>query len=270
MALIIDERLLEPNGEVEITENFNRIMKKLDNAGSGSGECLPDAAAASKGDVLTINENGTAEWKPPVNGEAEVEHNYAADVDAFYENIPDEYKSAFQHEDGSRFYLNEIQLDGLKSDWYPDNHNEYFRALFFLYSDWTESFETGRPGPGDEFLVPYDASTVVSIYSFVPNVDEVETANVGNFDFFGKIKGTENGYITSEDMLALYSVIGQPMGLPAAIIGSMSLNSINSSDDLFEQFGYLIACSIDENNAVAEAIVEAVKARLPNAEEATF
>lgn len=35
--LEIDARLLEPEGESPVTENFNRIMKFIDNGGTGDG-----------------------------------------------------------------------------------------------------------------------------------------------------------------------------------------------------------------------------------------
>ena len=35
MALVIDERLLDADGEMKITENFNRVMKAVDAASGG-------------------------------------------------------------------------------------------------------------------------------------------------------------------------------------------------------------------------------------------
>lgn len=37
----IDERLLEPNGEPEISENFNRVMNLLDESGGTPGSQGP-------------------------------------------------------------------------------------------------------------------------------------------------------------------------------------------------------------------------------------
>ena len=53
--LAIDARLLEPEGEIIINENFNRVMKFIDNGGTGDG--------VEKTQVdfnATLENNGTA------------------------------------------------------------------------------------------------------------------------------------------------------------------------------------------------------------------
>ena len=56
MALEIDNRLLEPDGKAELTENFNRVMKAVD-AASGSGgdiDALQQEVATLKTEVEAL------------------------------------------------------------------------------------------------------------------------------------------------------------------------------------------------------------------------
>jgi hypothetical protein len=53
--LEIDARLLEPEGESPITENFNRVMKFIDNGGTGNGaeKTQVDFNATLENNVIT-------------------------------------------------------------------------------------------------------------------------------------------------------------------------------------------------------------------------
>ena len=57
MALIIDDRLLEPSGEAEITEDFNRVLKIIDEGGGGG---LPEVTTEDAGKFLVVDDSG--EW----------------------------------------------------------------------------------------------------------------------------------------------------------------------------------------------------------------
>lgn len=61
MALIIDERLLEPDGEPEITENFNRVLGLI-------AKVLPDITEEDVDKILTVDENGQWVIKAPASG----------------------------------------------------------------------------------------------------------------------------------------------------------------------------------------------------------
>ena len=65
MALNIDDRLLEPNGEPELIENFNRILDLFDEAGGGLPEIDPET---DTGKVLSVDEEGEPEWSTPASG----------------------------------------------------------------------------------------------------------------------------------------------------------------------------------------------------------
>ena len=65
MALNIDDRLLEPNGEPELIENFNRILDLFDEAGGGLPEIDPET---DTGKVLSVNDDGEPEWNTPSGG----------------------------------------------------------------------------------------------------------------------------------------------------------------------------------------------------------
>ncbi|MBQ0165382.1 MAG: hypothetical protein KBS75_09340 [Bacteroidales bacterium] len=51
MALVIDNRLLEPDGEPENIENFNRILKLID-------DTIPEVTVADQGKVMTVDDTG--------------------------------------------------------------------------------------------------------------------------------------------------------------------------------------------------------------------
>lgn len=48
-TMTIDERLLDPNGEPEISENFNRVLVLLDEAGGTPGPEGPQGPAGPAG-----------------------------------------------------------------------------------------------------------------------------------------------------------------------------------------------------------------------------
>lgn len=48
-TMTIDERLLDPNGEPEISENFNRVLGLLDEAGGTPGPEGPQGPAGPAG-----------------------------------------------------------------------------------------------------------------------------------------------------------------------------------------------------------------------------
>ena len=55
---VIDSRLLEPNGEPEITEDFNRVLGIIDEGGGG-GSAVPTPEATDDGKILIADDG---EW----------------------------------------------------------------------------------------------------------------------------------------------------------------------------------------------------------------
>ena len=57
MAMEIDARLLDPNGEPELIENFNRVLAEVDKSGSGS-PVLVDATLSNSGQAADAKATG--------------------------------------------------------------------------------------------------------------------------------------------------------------------------------------------------------------------
>lgn len=57
MAMEIDARLLDPNGEPELIENFNRVLAEVDKSGSGS-PVLVDATLSKSGQAADAKAAG--------------------------------------------------------------------------------------------------------------------------------------------------------------------------------------------------------------------
>lgn len=57
MAMEIDARLLDPNGEPELIENFNRVLAEVDKSGSGS-PVLVDATLSKSGQAADAKATG--------------------------------------------------------------------------------------------------------------------------------------------------------------------------------------------------------------------
>lgn len=57
MAMEIDARLLDPNGEPELIENFNRVMQAVDKSGSGS-PVVVDATLSKSGQAADAKAAG--------------------------------------------------------------------------------------------------------------------------------------------------------------------------------------------------------------------